>query len=152
MHILVDADACPRAAKEILYRAAVKRGVKVTLFANQRLTVPDDANIAFVRVEHGFDVADAEIVARVTPGDVVVTADIPLADEAVKQGAVGIDPRGTLFTPETIGSLRAARELMMTFRDAGLEQAGPPPYSPQDKQQFANQLDRLLTQYTQRNA
>ena len=145
MQLLVDADACPRPVKTILYRVADKRSIQLTLVANQWLTVPESPNIKFLPVKPGFDVADHKIVELVQPNDLVITADIPLADEVVKKGAFGLNPRGELYTPENIGQHRATRDFMATFRDIGIETSGPAPYTDRDKQQFANQLDRYLT-------
>lgn len=145
MHIWVDADACPAAIKEILYRAAQRVSIPLTLVANQPLQTPPSRLIRAVQVQRGFDVADAYIVERVQPGDLVITADIPLAAEAIDKGGEAINPRGEHYTPDNIRERLAVRDLMAERRDAGEVTGGPPPLSPSDRQAFANVLDRTLT-------
>ncbi|RMF13403.1 MAG: YaiI/YqxD family protein [Candidatus Dadabacteria bacterium] len=148
MKIFVDADACPRPVKELLYRAADRRDIEITFVANKYLNLPRSANLRFIQVRQGFDVADHKIIELLEAGDLVITADIPLADEAVKAGALALDPRGELYTSENIGAIRAHRDFMATMRDSGVElSGGPSAYAPQDKQRFANALDRLLTRH-----
>ncbi len=144
MHIWVDADACPVAIKEILFRAAQRTGVGLTLVANHALPVPKAANIRFVQVERGFDVADSLIVERAQAGDLVITADIPLAAEIVEKGASGLSPRGDRYTADSIRARLSMRDFMTTLRDSGVDTGGAPPLSQADRQQFANRLDQLL--------
>lgn len=151
MHIWVDADACPKAVKEILYKVAVRRNVKLTLVANTWLTVPPSPLIGTIHVAAGFDEADNEIAQRVEPGDLVITADIPLANTIVENGATGLNPRGELYTEENIKELFRMRNLMEELRSAGQAGGGPAPFSPKDKQDFTNQLDRFLTRNMQKS-
>ena len=144
MHIWVDADACPRPIKDILYRAAERVGVPMTLVANQPLEVPASRLVRAVRVAPGFDVADNHIVGQAQPGDLVVTADIPLADEVVAKGCLAINPRGELYTKENIRQRLNMRDFMETLRSSGIDTGGPPAFGKADRQAFANQLDRLL--------
>ena len=148
MKIWVDADACPVVAREILFRAAARTGVQLTLVANQALNVPRSQNISTLRVPGGFDVADNEIVKRCSAGDLVVTSDIPLAAEVIAKGGHALSPRGELHTKENIGAKLNMRDFMDTMRSSGVEMSGgPAAYSQRDKQEFANNLDRLLTKY-----
>ncbi len=142
--IWVDADACPKAVKEILYRAADRVGVTVILVANQSLDVPGSPHIHSVQVPMGFDVADNHIAQSAAPGDLVITADIPLAAEVVAQGCMAINPRGELYTEENIRERLNMRDFMATLRSSGVETGGPPPFGQSDRQSFANQLDRFL--------
>lgn len=144
LQIWVDADACPNPIKEILYRAAGRSGVQLTLVANQPLRTPRAPNIKTVQVPPGFDVADNRIVALMQAGDLVITADIPLAAAVVAKGGTALDPRGELYTDANIGGRLAMRNLMDTLRGAGMVTGGPPSLGKQDRQAFANQLDRLL--------
>ena len=147
MKIWVDADACPVVVKEILYRAADRTGVQLTLVANQALSTPTSANIKTVQVPHGFDVADDEIVKRVEAGDLVITSDIPLAAEVIEKGAHALSPRGEMHTKENIGARLNMRDFLDTMRSSGVEMSGgPAAFSQLDKQEFANNLDRYLTQ------
>lgn len=145
MQIWVDADACPKAVKEILFKTAIRREVKVTLVANQYMTVPTSPFIDTVKVGAGFDVADNEIVKLCSPGDLIITADIPLADKIVEKGATGLNPRGELYTEDNIKSILSMRNLMEELRSAGTVSGGPAAFSPKDKQNFTNQLDKYLT-------
>jgi uncharacterized protein YaiI (UPF0178 family) len=148
MKIWVDADACPVVVKEILYRAADRTGVQLTLVANQALSTPTSANIKTVQVPHGFDVADDEIVKRVEAGDLVITSDIPLAAEVIDKGAHALSPRGEMHTKENIGARLNMRDFLDTMRSSGVEMSGgPPAFSQRDKQEFANKLDQYLTQH-----
>jgi len=142
--IWVDADACPKVVKEILYRAADRVGVTVVLVANQSLDVPGSPHIHSVQVPMGFDVADNHIAQSAVPGDLVITADIPLAAEVVAQGCMAINPRGELYTKENIRERLNMRDFMATLRSSGIETGGPPPLGQSDRQSFANQLDRFL--------
>ncbi len=146
MEIWVDADACPLVIKEILFKAARRTGVELTLVANQYLQTPADTNINFLKVGAGFDVADNEIVKRVTAGDLVVTSDIPLAAEAIEKGAVVISPRGELYTSNNIRSRLSSRDFMETLRSSGVDTGGPAALKNSDRMLFANQLDKFLTQ------
>ena len=144
MRIWVDADACPKAIKEILFRAAKRAQVQVTLVANQSLRTPASQHIKSLQVSSGFDVADNEIVRQVAAGDLVVTADIPLAAQVVDKGAHALNPRGELYTPDNIKARLNLRDFMATLRDSGVNTGGPAPLSQSDRQAFANHLDRLL--------
>lgn len=147
VHIWVDADACPRVIKEILFRAAERTGVAMTLVANQALTTPPLANIRSLRVAAGFDVADHEIVRRLSAGDLVITADIPLAALVIAKGGLGLNPRGELYTVDTIRARLSMRDFMDSLRASGIETGGPATFSQGDRQRFANQLDRLLSRH-----
>ena len=147
MKIWVDADACPVAIKEILYRCADRRNISVTLVANQTLRIPQSPNISFKKVPAGFDVADNEIVKRMDSGDLVITADIPLASEVIDEGGLALNPRGELYTRENVKSRLAMRNLMDTLRSGGVDTGGPAALSKKDIQAFANQLDRWLTKH-----
>ena len=144
LKILVDADACPVAIKTILFKAADRAKIAVHLFANHSLKVPPSPYIRFTQVAAGFDIADHEIVKQLEKGDLVVTQDIPLADEVISAEATAITPRGELLTSANIKSRLNMRDFMDTLRGSGVQTGGPPPLSQQDKQQFANHLDRLL--------
>jgi hypothetical protein len=144
MRIWVDADACPKVIKEILFRAAKRAEVPLTLVANQSLRTPASQHIKSLQVASGFDVADNEIVKNVTAGDLVITADIPLAAQVVEKGAHALNPRGELYTPENIKARLSLRDFMAGLRDSGLQTGGPAPLSQSDRQAFANHLDRLL--------
>jgi hypothetical protein len=143
-HIWVDADACPKVIKEILYRAADRVGVPLTMVANQPLQVPGSRHIRSVQVGAGFDVADNHIVKQAQGGDLVVTADIPLAAELVAKGCLALNPRGELYTEENIRQRLNMRDFLDTLRGSGIDTGGPPAFSAADRQAFANQLDRLL--------
>ncbi len=144
MHIWVDADACPKVIKEILYRAADRVGVPVTLVANQPLSVPRSRHIRTVQVAGGFDVADNHIVQQAKAGDLVITADIPLAAEVIAKDCLALNPRGELYTEENIRQRLNMRDFMDTLRSSGVNTGGPPSFSQTDRQAFANQLDRWL--------
>lgn len=146
MHIWVDADACPGPVKEILFRAAERLSLPVTLVANQLLRTPPSRYVTAVQVPRGFDVADDHIVQALRPGDLVVTADIPLAAEALEKGAHALNPRGERYTPDNIRERLVMRDFLETMRSTGQVTGGPPPLSQGDRQAFANALDRLLTQ------
>lgn len=145
MKIWVDADACPVAIKEILYRAANRTEIELTLIANQMLRVPPSPWIKALQVPSGFDVADRRIAQEVVAGDVVVTADVPLAAQVIAKGAVVIDPRGELLDKGNIQERLSMRNFMETLRNSGVETGGPASLSAADRQAFANQLDRLLS-------
>lgn len=145
MKIWVDADACPVAIKEILYRAANRTEIELTLIANQMLRVPPSPWIKALQVPSGFDVADRRIAQEVAAGDLVVTADVPLAAQVIAKGAVVIDPRGELLDKGNIQERLSMRNFMETLRNSGVETGGPASLSAADRQAFANQLDRLLS-------
>lgn len=149
MKIWVDADACPVAVKEILFRAASRTGVMVTLVANQAVRVPTSPHIRMLQVAAGFDVADNEIATRVERGDLVITSDIPLAAEVIEKGALALSPRGELHTADNIRARLNMRDFMDTMRASGLQSGGPPPLSQADRQAFANHLDSWLASRTQ---
>ena len=149
MRIWVDADACPRAIKEIILRAAERRALETTLVANQALSVPPSPYVRAVRVPGGFDEADKHIEASVEAGDLVITADIPLAAAVVAKGALAINPRGMLYDKENIGERLALRDMMDELRSSRLIRGGPAPLDQKDKQAFANQLDRVLARVAQ---
>jgi uncharacterized protein len=148
MQIWVDADACPRVIKEILYRAAERKQLPLTLVANQPLRVPTSRYITTLQVGSGFDVADNEIVRLVAAGDLVITADVPLAAQVVDKGGIAIDPRGELLNEVNVAERLAIRNALDELRGAGIETGGPAPIGPKDKQAFANQLDRVLARLT----
>ncbi len=145
MQVWVDADACPSEIKELLYRAAMRRKVKATLVANQQMRTPKSEYIDSIVVQAGMDVADRRIVALPEPGDLVVTADIPLAADVVARGGQALNPRGELYTDSNIGERLAVRNMLDDLRAGGQITGGPPNFNAKDKQAFANQLDRWLT-------
>ena len=146
MKLWLDADAAPREVKDVCYRASERLGLETVLVANQRLQLPlGSPLLSAIRVDGGPDVADAYIAEHAVAGDVAVTADIPLAALLVPKGVVVIDPRGEVFSPESIGERLSVRNFMEGLRGAGVETGGSAPYGPRDKQAFANALDRALT-------
>ena len=147
MKIWVDADACPVVIKEILFRAAERTGVLLTLVANQPLQVPRSRCIKTLQVPAGFDVADDEIVKRMNAGDLVITSDIPLAAEVIEKGGRALSPRGELYSTENIGERLNMRDFMDTMRASGIDTGGPPALSHSDRKTFANYLDQLLTKH-----
>ena len=148
MKIWVDADACPGVVREILFRAARRTGVELTLVANQSLATPAAPNIKTLQVPRGFDVADDEIVRRLEAGDLVITSDIPLAAEVIAKGGHALSPRGEMHTKENIGARLNMRDFLDTMRSSGVEMGGgPAAFSQRDKQTFANELDRFLTRF-----
>lgn len=144
--IWVDADACPASIKEILFRTAKRRKVNVVLVANQAMHVPRSEYVELVLVPHGADVADQRIIDMLRPEDIVITGDIPLAARVVEKNAVAIGTRGELYDDDTVHDRLASRDLMEQFRSAGVETSGPKPLNQKDVQEFANVLDRTLTQ------
>ncbi|ARF48885.1 MULTISPECIES: YaiI/YqxD family protein [Pantoea] len=146
MAIWVDADACPNVIKDVLYRAADRTQTVVTFVANQSLRVPPSPWLRTLQVPAGFDVADNEIVKRVNVGDLVITADIPLAAEVIEKGAAALNPRGERYSPATIRERLTMRDFMDTMRASGVQTGGPAALSPRDRQQFANELDSWLRQ------
>ncbi|XOV88200.1 MAG: YaiI/YqxD family protein [Pseudomonadota bacterium] len=145
MHIWVDADACPLVIREILYRAADRREIALTLVANQLIRVPPSRFIRSIQVVPGFDVADDEIVRRTAAGDLVITSDIPLAAEVIQKGAHVLSPRGERYTADNIKPRLNMRDFLDTMRASGANTGGPPPLSQADRKAFADHLDRLLT-------
>ncbi len=153
MQIWVDADACPVVIKEILFRAATRTGTLLTLVANQPMRVPASEFIRTLQVSSGFDIADNEIVKRAAAGDLVITADIPLAAEVIENDCHALNPRGEMYSTENIGAILNLRDFMDTMRGSGVDTSGgPPPLSQGDRQAFANNLDRFLTQHSRRDA
>ena len=144
MHIWVDADACPSVIKDILFRVAERRQLEVTLVANQLIRVPGSRFIRALQVPAGPDVADAEIVARVNAGDIVVTGDIPLAAQVLDKGGLPLNPRGEWYTKDTIAQQLTMRAFMEELRSSGVDTGGPAAFSQADRQNFANALDRQL--------
>lgn len=149
--IWVDADACPNVIKEVLFRAAEREKVLLTLVANQPLRTPPSRFIKSVKVAAGFDVADNEIVKLTETGDLVITADIPLAAEVIEKGGHALNPRGEMYTADTIRQKLTMRDLMDELRGSGVNTGGPPVISQRDRQSFANELDRFLTRSQQKS-
>ena len=147
MQIWVDADACPQVIKEILFRAAERAQVLTTLVANTPLRTPPSSFVRSVRVASGFDVADHWIAQQMQPGDLVVTADIPLAAEVIARGGHALDPRGELYSEDNVRERLAVRNLMQELRSSGIPISGPPPFAQSDRHLFANHLDRFLTRH-----
>jgi uncharacterized protein YaiI (UPF0178 family) len=144
MRILVDADACPAVIKDILFRAAARTRIETVLVANRPLKTPPSLHVRLVVVERGFDVADRRIVDLVQAGDLVITADIPLAAAVIEKGAKALNPRGELYGAHNIREVLGMRNFMEALRSSGVETGGPSALGPSDRQAFANQLDRLL--------
>jgi len=144
MHIWVDADACPAVIKTILFRAAERQEIPLTLVANKLLTVPRSSWIRALQVSRGFDVADHEIGRRMAPGDLVITADVPLAADAIGKGGHAINPRGELYTKENIQERLGTRDFLEKLRETGVQTGGPAPMDHGDRKRFADQLDRFL--------
>ncbi len=147
MKIWIDADACPKPIKELLYRVADRKKILLTLVANRSLGYPASLWIHSIQVSAGADVADQEIIRLLEPGDLVVTADIPLAAETISQGGHALDPRGDFFSEENIRERLSVRNFMDELRSNGVETGGPPAYGAKDKQKFANKLDRFLAHH-----
>lgn len=144
MQIWVDADACPKVIKDILYRVAARTGIELTLVANQPLDVPRIPGVRALQVGSGFDVADNEIVRLCAAGDLIVTADIPLAAEVIAKGATALNPRGELYTRENVRARLNMRDFLDTMRASGVHTGGPAPLDQRDRQAFANALDRFV--------
>jgi uncharacterized protein YaiI (UPF0178 family) len=144
MNIWVDADACPVVIKEVIFRAAQRTKTLTTLVANHQMHIPKSLFIKFVQVSSGFDVADDEIVKRVEPHDLVITADIPLADEVITKGAIVLNPRGELLTQANVKARLNIRDFMDTMRASGVDTGGPAKISQAERQTFANHLDTIL--------
>ena len=147
MNILVDADACPSAVRDIIVRAAERRHIKTTFIANQKISVPDNDLFEMIVVEQGPDEADDRIVELAVQGDLVVSEDIPLADRVIARGATVITTRGVLYTGDNIKGRLATRDLLETLRSSGIETGGPPPFTQKDRRMFADQLDRYLAKH-----
>ncbi len=145
MNIWVDADACPVVIKDIIFKAANRTKTTTIFVANHSISIPPSRYISFLQVGQGFDVADNEIVKRLEPGDLVVTSDIPFADEVITKGGHALSPRGELFTAENIKPKLNMRDFMETMRSSGIQTGGPAAMSQADRQAFANHLDRYLT-------
>ena len=151
MRIWVDADACPVVIREILFRAAERTGLQMTLVANRAVKVPKRPNLRMLVVPDGLDVADTEIVQQLVAGDLVITADIPLAAEVIEKGGQALNPRGELYTTESIRQRLNMRDFMDTLRASGIQTGGPPALDQRDRKAFADALDRLLAQAAQRS-
>jgi len=149
MKIWVDADACPVVIKDILFRHAERTGMELILVANQAIRLPASPHIRLLQVGAGFDVADNEIVRQVQAGDLVITSDIPLAYEVLEKGAHALNPRGELYSSDTIKAKLSMRDFMDTLRGSGIQTGGPPPLSQADRKQFARHLDTLVNRYQQ---
>jgi len=147
MKIWVDADACPKVIKEILFRAAERRQIFLTLVANKLLYCPPSKVIRAMQVPAGFDEADNKIAELVETGDLVITADIPLAAQVIERGGHVLSPRGELYTPDTIKERLTMRDFMDNLRSSGVDTGGPPVFSQADRQLFANQLDKFLVKH-----
>jgi hypothetical protein len=147
MNIWVDADACPVVIKDILFRAAERTGLRLTLVANQPVRIPASRHIKMLQVSPGFDIADNEIVKRLEEGDLVITSDIPLAADVIKKGGHALSPRGELYSADSIGARLNMRDFLDTMRASGVNTGGPPALSQSDRKSFANHLDRLLAKH-----
>ncbi|GFD88936.1 UPF0178 protein [Tenacibaculum sp. KUL152] len=146
MHIWVDADACPAVIKEILFKAARRTGLPLSLVANHAMSVPPDKHITLTLVSSGFDAADDFIVEKCQAGDLVITSDIPLAADVLSKSAMALNTRGDEYDKSSIRAALTMRDFMDTMRSSGEHTGGPKAFSQRDKQNFANALDRLLTQ------
>jgi uncharacterized protein YaiI (UPF0178 family) len=146
LKIWVDADACPVVIKEILFKAAERTGIQLTLVANQAVRVPPSRFISAIQVGSGFDVADNEIVERLEAGDLVITGDIPLAADVIEKGGHALSPRGERYTADNIKARLNIRDFMDTLRGSGIDTGGPPALNQGDRKAFADHLDRLLAQ------
>ncbi len=147
MQIWIDADACPKAIKEVLFRAAERMQIKTTLVANHHLPTPPSKVITARQVQAGFDVADDAILVSMEPGDLVITADIPLADQVIRKGGSALNPRGTLYTSENVKDHLSRRDMMEDLRESGMMTGGPSALAKKDVQVFANALDRFLARH-----
>jgi uncharacterized protein YaiI (UPF0178 family) len=147
MKIWVDADACPAVIKEILFRAAKRTGLALTLVANHPMRIPTSPFIKFLQVTEGVDVADKEIIKRLCLGDLVITADIPLAAQVIEKGGHALDPRGDLYTADNIRERLTMRDFMDSLRASGIDTGGPSALNQSDRQAFANRLDQFLTKH-----
>jgi len=143
--IWIDADACPKVIKEVIFKASFRLKVSVCLVANSYMPVPPDSLITSIQVEKGADVADFYIVENVEKNHLVITADIPLAGLVVEKGAIAINPRGEPYTKENISERLSMRDFMQNLRDGGVDTGGPAPFGPKDKEHFANSFNRIIT-------
>lgn len=150
MRIWVDADACPRVIKDMLFRAAERTQTEVTLVANQHLATPPTPLITAIQVPAGFDVADDTIVKLLEAGDLVITADIPLAADVIEKGGHALNPRGEMYSKENIRQRLSMRDFLDTLRSSGVDTGGPSSFSQHDRQQFANKLDRFLAKHSKK--
>lgn len=148
MKIWIDSDACPRDAKDLVFKASARLKIPVVMVANSYMQVPDHPFITFIQVDQGADVADLYIVEHLEAFDLVITADIPLANLAIEKKAVVINPRGELYTSENIKSRLSVRDFMSELRDGGVQTGGPAPYGDKDKQRFANTLNQCLAKFS----
>ena len=151
MQMWVDADACPAVIKDIIYRAAERLKIQTTLVANMLLRTPASKYIRALQVPRGFDVADNEIVKRIEAGDLVITADIPLAADVIERGAHALNPRGDLYTPDNIAERLELRNFLDGLRGSGVQTGGPAPIDQSDRKRFADQLDRFLAKQARAN-
>lgn len=147
MKIWIDADACPVVIKELVYKVSTRTNISVILVANQYQKIPPSKRIRFVKVDKGLDVADKYISSSLESGDLVITADLPLAADVIEKGGHALSPRGEMFTREDIGSRVSMRNFMEELRNSGVETGGPPPMRPNDKKKFAGALDRFLARH-----
>lgn len=152
MQIWVDADACPVVIRDILFRAAERTGISMTLVANVVIRLPMASNLHFVQVPAGFDAADKRIVELMAAGDLVITADVPLAAAVIEKGGVALNPRGELYTSENVRERLSVRNFLDELRGSGVNTGGPAALSQRERQLFANQLDRLLAKYARSTA
>src|SRR5579871_5514295 len=150
MHIWVDADACPVVIREILFRAAERTGVPLTLVANKAVRLPAQGQVQFIQVPPGLDAADKRIVELMHSGDLVITADVPLAAAVIERGGVALNPRGELYTSENVREHLSVRNFLDELRGSGVNTGGPAALSQRERQRFANQLDRLLARWAKR--
>ena len=147
MKIWVDADACPVVIKDMLFKAAERTRVQMTLVANRPVQIPPSKFIKFIQVPSGFDVADNEIIKQLRPGDLVITQDIPLAAEVIEKGGHALNPRGELYTVDNIKSRLNMRDFMDSLRASGIDTGGPAALNQTDRKYFANNLDKFLTKH-----
>lgn len=148
--IWIDADACPRVVKEVVFKAAVRLNLEVCLVANSYMSIPHHALISFIKVDQGADVADNYIVESVRPSDLVITADLPLAGQIVAKNAIAINVRGEVYTEENVSERVSMRDFMQELRDSGMDTGGPPPYSKKDQINFTNGFNRIITSLIKR--
>ena len=150
MRIWIDADACPNVIKDIVFRASERTQTPVVVVANKPIRIPLNGLVSTIQVSHGFDMADSRIVEEMAAGDIVITADIPLADAVIERGGIAVNPRGELYSQENIKDRLATRNLMEELRDSGMISGGPKTLGLKDRQSFANKLDTLLAARSRR--
>lgn len=143
--IWIDADACPKVVKEVIFKTAFRLNISTCLVANSYMAVPKGGLITSIHVDQGADVADMYIADHCSDKDLIITADIPLASQIVEKGATAINPRGELYTEENISERLSVRDFMQELRDSGHDTGGPPPFGPKDKEKFTNSLNRITT-------